>query len=45
LGRIHVLNKNCTEAQSASTKALQIEPSSPEAIALKRLVDSKCGAK
>jgi tetratricopeptide (TPR) repeat protein len=42
LGRIHVLQKNCAEAQSASTKALQIDPTSSEAVALKRLVESKC---
>lgn len=42
LGRIHVLNKNCAEAQAAATKALQIEPSSSEAVALRRLVEQRC---
>jgi cytochrome c-type biogenesis protein CcmH/NrfG len=42
LGRIYVLQKNCADARAAVTKALQIEPSSSEAVALKKLVDSKC---
>jgi tetratricopeptide (TPR) repeat protein len=42
LGRIYVLQKNCAEAQAAATKALQIDPAASEAIALRRLVESKC---
>jgi tetratricopeptide (TPR) repeat protein len=44
LGRIYTLQKNCADARAASTKALQLDPSSQEAGALKRLVDSKCAS-
>jgi tetratricopeptide (TPR) repeat protein len=42
LGRIYTLQKNCADARAAATKALQLDPASSEAGALKRLVDSKC---
>jgi tetratricopeptide (TPR) repeat protein len=42
LGRIYVFRQNCVEAQAASTRALQIDASNNEALALRRLVEQKC---
>jgi tetratricopeptide (TPR) repeat protein/nucleotide-binding universal stress UspA family protein len=44
LGRIAVLKNDCGSAQSASSKALQIDPNDQDALALKRLLEEKCKA-
>jgi tetratricopeptide (TPR) repeat protein len=43
LGRIYVFRNDCPNAQATMRKALQIEPTSQEVLALKRTVEQKCG--
>lgn len=43
LGRIYVFQNKCTDAQTAMKKALQLDPTSQEVLALKRTVEQKCG--
>lgn len=42
LGRIYVFKKDCGNAQTAMKKALQIDPTSQDALALKRSVEQSC---
>jgi tetratricopeptide (TPR) repeat protein len=42
LGRIAVLKSDCASAQVSANKALEIDPSDQDALALKRLIDQKC---
>jgi cytochrome c-type biogenesis protein CcmH/NrfG len=42
LGRIAVLKSDCTGAQASADKALQINASDQDALALKRLIEQKC---
>ena len=42
LGRIAVLKSDCTAAQASADKALQINASDQDALALKRLIEQKC---
>jgi superkiller protein 3 len=42
-GRISVLKNDCAAAQSSASKALQIAPADEDALALKRLIEQKCG--
>lgn len=41
-GRISVLKNDCAGAEAALNKALQINPTDQDALALKRLVEQKC---
>jgi tetratricopeptide (TPR) repeat protein len=43
LGRIYVFKNNCPNAQATMKKAIQIDPTSQEVLALKRTVEQKCG--
>ena len=45
LGRIYVFKNDCANADAAMRKALQLDPASADALALKRSVDAKCGRK
>jgi tetratricopeptide (TPR) repeat protein len=45
LGRIYVFRNDCANADAAMRKALQLDPASADALALKRSVDAKCGRK
>src|ERR1051325_177771 len=42
LGRISVLKNDCPSADASAAKALQIDPNSQDAQALKRLIEQKC---
>jgi tetratricopeptide (TPR) repeat protein len=42
LGRIYVFRNDCTNAEASMRKALQIDPTSQDALALKRSVETKC---
>ena len=42
LGRISVLKNDCANAQTAASKALQLDANDPDAQALKRVIDEKC---
>ena len=41
-GRIAVLKSDCAGAEASLNRALQINPSDPDALALKRLLEQKC---
>ncbi len=43
LARIYVFRNDCPNAQSAMRKALQLDPTSEQVLAIKRTVESKCG--
>jgi tetratricopeptide (TPR) repeat protein len=43
LGRIYAFRNDCANAQASMRKALQIDPTNADALALKRAVESKCG--
>jgi tetratricopeptide (TPR) repeat protein len=43
LGRIYVFKNDCANAQASMRKAISLDATSAEALALKRTVDQKCG--
>jgi tetratricopeptide (TPR) repeat protein len=42
LGRIYTFRNDCANAQASMRKALQIDPTNADALALKRTVEAKC---